>query len=477
MTVSAPSRSDAVARLSSAVIGGPAGRRVAAATGVFYAVPVLMVLAAVMLSFGVLQKQHCRAAGWSTPDQFWHVCYSDIPVLYSSAGLGGSPRPSLFDVIGAGTPSSLGQPPLTGAAMWLMSTLVDSSPSAAAPGRFFDLSAVVMAGLLLITVTAVALAAGQRRRWDAAHVALAPVLFTAALVSYDLLAVAFCATAILAWARRRPAVSGLFLGLAVASRPLTAVVAVAILGICVRSGRVRAWGILAGSAAGVWVVVRLVLFPSPFAALSSAWQTWRDSPPGYGSLWLVPSLVRDSSPVASGISYTGPVVSSAMATTLTILSLLIVALVTLLVALTTRHRPRLAHLALFATAGALLATKSLPVQAGLLLLPLVALAGLRWRDHLIWAGAEVAYFVGVWLYIAAGSDANKGLPAGFYLILLLVRRAAIAWLAVQALRAAVNPLLDPVRVPTDPAERDHGQDDPLAGVTADVPDALIVRLT
>ena len=65
--------------------------------------------------------------------------------------------------------------------------------------------------------------------------------------------------------------------------------------------------------------------------------------------------------------------------------------------------------------------KSLPVQSSLLLLPLIALAGLRWRDHLIWATTELAYFVGVWLYIAGASAPNRGLPAGFYLVLLLAR--------------------------------------------------------
>jgi hypothetical protein len=85
-------------------------------------------------------------------------------------------------------------------------------------------------------------------------------------------------------------------------------------------------------------------------------------------------------------------------------------------------------------AGALVLGTSLPVQVSLLLLPLVALAGLRWRDHLIWAGTEVVYFVGVWLYIAAQTEPNRGLPAGFYLVLLLARLAGIAWLGIQAVR-------------------------------------------
>ncbi|MBK8758401.1 MAG: hypothetical protein IPM08_15155 [Actinomycetales bacterium] len=36
--------------------------------------------------------------------------------------------------------------------------------------------------------------------------------------------------------------------------------------------------------------------------------------------------------------------------------------------------------------------QGLPVQASLWLVPLVALVGLRWRDHLWWAGAEALHF-------------------------------------------------------------------------------------
>ena len=42
------------------------------------------------------------------------------------------------------------------------------------------------------------------------------------------------------------------------------------------------------------------------------------------------------------------------------------------------------------------------------------------------------YFVAVWLYIGAQSDANRGLPAGFYLTALVVRLAGIAWLGLRA---------------------------------------------
>jgi len=197
VSLSSPSRSDPVARVASAIAGGPAGRRLLGGTGFWRALPVLVLMATLTMSFAVVAKQHCRAQGWSTPDQFWHVCYSDIPVLYGSENLGTADRPSLMEAIGG---EGLGQPPLSGALMWVVSGVVDAvshdaSPEAATieARRFFDVSAVLLGAVLIGSVVAIGLAVGRRRRWDAAHLALAPVLVSAGLVSYDLLAVGFVA--------------------------------------------------------------------------------------------------------------------------------------------------------------------------------------------------------------------------------------------------------------------------------------------
>jgi len=477
---SAPSRSDPVARVASGIVGGPAGRRLAPSLGFWRALPVLVLLATSIMAGAVLVKQHCRADGWTTPDQFWHACYSDIPVLYISEAMGTAQRPSLMDAVGT---QGLGQAPLAGAAMWVVSGVVNATSGAKGTyevpieaRRFFDVSAVVLAALLVAAVIAVAHTVGRRRRWDAAHLALSPALLASALISYELLAVACVAGLFWAWSRSRAILAGVFLGLAVCSQPVTAVLAFALLGLCLRAGRLRAGTTAVGVALATWVALRLILFPSPLGALGDSWQAWKASGPGYGSLWLVPSLLVQSRPRSAGLWYSGGVLGGPGSTMITLLGLALVAGVTVLLALTTHYRARLAHLALFSLAGGLLMVKSLPPQASLVLLPLIALAGLRWRDHLIWAGAELAYFVAVWLYIAASSEPNRGLPAGFYLVLVLLRCAAVGWLAAQAVLAARDPLRDPVRVPVDPAEESSQDDDPAGGVLDRTPDALVARV-
>jgi hypothetical protein len=474
-TMTRPTRSDPVLRAASAVIGGPAGRRLGPGRrrfgpggGTVWIAVLLSLLSVLALSLGVLQKEHCRAKGWTTPDQFWHLCYSDIPVLYGSAGLGGKDAPTLVRAVGK---DGLGQPPLAGAAMWLVSRAVDGK-AADASRVFFDLSAVVLVGLLAAAAVAVALAAG-RRPWDAAQVAAAPVLVTVGLISYDLLAVALMAFGLLAWSRRRPVIGGVLLGLAMATRPVTAAVLVAVLALAVRTGRTRPVVGFCLPALGVWLATRLLLIPGTTGGISDAFDTWRAAGPGYGSIWLTPSLLAQGKPLWARVWYTGGGLGAGASTVAVLMGLTVAALATVILGLSTNDRPRLAHLALFALAATLLVTKSLPVQAPLVLLPLMALAGLRWRDHLIWATTEATYFIGVWLYIAFNSDPNKGLPAGFYLILLLARVAGIGWVMAQAVRAMRDPELDPVRVPLDESP---GADDPLGGELDGAHDALVLRV-
>jgi len=456
--VAAPSVEDPVVRLASGVVGGPAGRRLSPSGGFWRAASVLVLLSVAMLAGAVVQKQHCRADGWSSPDMFWHACYSDIPVLYTSANLGGSDPIGPLDALRS---ADLGQPPLAGLAMWIVSVLVGGSDSPQGPRAFFDLSAAALTIALVVAVAATSLAAGRRRSWDAAHVALAPVIVTAGLLSYQLLGVALVALALLAWSRGRPLAAGLLLGAAICTVPAAAVLVVPVLALAVRARSVRPALTTAATAGAVWMGVRLLAYPNLDGGIPATWAAWRDASPGYGSLWLVPSLLEQGRPPRARIWVGLHAMSASAATVATLLGLTAVVVATCVLAFTTRRRPRLAHVALVAVAGTLVVLKALPVQSSLLLLPLIALAGLRWRDHLLWATTELAHFVGVWLFIAAAAKPDRGLPAGFYLVLLSARLAGIAWLAVQAWRQAVDPGLDPVRTPVDGA---HGEEDPLAGL-------------
>ncbi|MFI7585990.1 hypothetical protein ACIB24_02805 [Spongisporangium articulatum] len=447
----------------------------------------LVLLAAVVLTGGLVAKQHCRAQGWSNPDQFWHVCYSDNAVLFSSQDLGSDlARPSLSEAVGG---DGLGQPPLASAAMWVVSAFV---PHDGVRGQreFFDLSAAVLLVALGVGVAAIAVTTRRLRgptgAWDAAHLALSPVVFTAGLLSYTLLAVALLALAFWSWHRRHPGWAGVWLGLAVAAAPSLAVVVLALAVLAVRT----TWPTprAAGTAFVTWLVARLLLVAGLGAGLLASFNAWRTGAVGYGSVWLLPQLLANAKPqpagtlpgriltsLFGGLFTMGPVAPGVAATLCVLVTGLLLALV---VRVTAVHLPpagapvdgalvddahpallspppaaggsgtdpadvvhlpepppaAFAPLALAMLCVVLVAATSLPVQTSLLLLPLIALSGLAWRDHLLWAATECVYFVGVWMFIAAESDPSKGLPASIYVFLLVARLAGIAWIGGQALR-------------------------------------------
>ena len=131
------------------------------------------------------------------------------------------------------------------------------------------------------------------------------------------------------------------------------------------------------------------------------------------------------------------------------------------------RRPGVAEVGLVMVAIVVCTGKSFPVQASLWLVPLVALVGLRWRDHLIWAGAEALHFGGVWLYLAGISVPDRGLPSGWYMVVLLLRLLGIGWLVLQTwwlVRDRMPRMISPEET------------DPLAGPLTDAPDAMRVRI-
>jgi uncharacterized membrane protein len=465
--VVAPTREDPVARLASAVVGGPAGARVRPGRhGWWTAARVLVVLSMVVLMLGVVEKQHCRAQGWTSPDQFFHACYSDLPLVYETSGLAQGSVPYVDSASG----QYLAQPVLTGLTMWAVGKVAPSSHQLVPRDRwYFDVSTLVIAVLVGLLVAITVASAGRRRPWDAALVALSPLIALSALVSMDLLGVALAAGGLLAWGRRRPVLAGLLLGLAVTARTYPVLLVLVLAMLAARTGRWREW--ITTAVAGIVTVVAVVL---PWAVLNldgvrATYRTWSATGAGYGSLWLLTQTVpSDPRPRWVGALGWNPVtLSPGAVTTLALLGVAAALVVALLMALAGDRRPRVAQVAFVVVAIVVLTGKAWPVQASLWLLPLAALARPRWRDHLVWVSCEAVYFVGVWLYLASGSQPSRALPGSWYSLLVLVRAAGLLWLVVQVVRDARRPRRDVVRT--------AGEDDPLGGPFEHADDALVVR--
>ncbi len=520
----APTRIDPVAASASEIIGGPLGRYAAVARRAGRsawqpAAAVLVGLSSLTVALGVLQKGHCLTKGWSNPDQFWHACYSDLPV---SAGIGHS----LPYLPGA---AHLDQPLISGLVMWLVGLAVPDGSALVRQQWYFGLWAVLVT-VIVMALVAVTAASVPRAPWRAAHVALSPVLVLAGLVSVDLLGILLASVALWAWGRNKIVLAGLVMGLAISARSYPLVLLVAIGLLAVRSGRVRAWAVMAGTALVAWLVVSLPFLILNADALLSTYRTWWRGAAGYGSLWMVSglwgrtlppgagtilvilsclvavvvgalfALIIDRYPTVAEISLFmlvivasygsvwlarglwGHALAQGAVTTLVILGWLAALLVGAFFALGTDRRPTVAEVSLVMLVIVVVTGKSIPVQAGLWLLPLIALVGLKWRDHLIWAGFEATYFVGVWLYIAGQAKPDRGLPSQFYSLLTVLRVAAWIYLLVQVWRVASSrdqvAVLDPADESADLVDlaRDN-EVDSLAGPMAGAPDQVLVRIS
>jgi uncharacterized membrane protein len=426
------------------------------------AVVPLVVATAATMALSVAERSHCIQKGWVGSDQFWHACFSDLPALYQ---LGNLDEGLAAYVAGSGARSD--HPVLTGSVMAWVGGLVPDGSFLDQTRWYFALWAL-LGTVLAVAVVYLTAASRPLHATNAAQIAFSPVLVLTAKQSPDLFGVALASAGIWAWSRRRPVAAGVLLGLGVAARtyPLLILLALVLLGL--RSGRLGAVRRTLGAAAAAVAVVLLpFLLSLNWTAILRTYQVWWDSAAGLGSPWMVPQLVGYQLPTGA-------------TTLLALVGLVVAVAVGAVFALSTERRPSVAEVAFVLVAVALLTGKAFPVQASLWLLPLLALCGLRWRDHLLWAGAEALHFVMVWLYVGGLSKPDRGLPPGWYAVFLTLRCAAVAYLVWRVWRtaAAREPLADSDETPDqERADRpDDAEPDELAGDFAGAEDRLLVRL-
>jgi uncharacterized membrane protein len=392
-------------------------------------------LAALPVLAAVWRQGPCLERGWGGQEPFWRFCYSDLAVgLQASGAERGIGAWFTGDV-------PLEHPPLTGAFVSLLAGL--------GPGQgVLPTQRWVLGVWAVLAVAALVLMAGWvrstpgRRDADALHVVLAPVAALTLLLSPDLLGVVLATGGLWAWSRRHPVLAGVLLGAGVMARTYPALLLVVVALHAWRTGRERELLPVGAGAVGAAAVVAVPLLLTSPSTLTRAWSASFDNAAGLGSAWYLPTL--------AGGAWPSP--------TLTVVSVLGVALAVVLAGVLVLGAPRtppLAAVALMVVAVVLVTGRSFPVQASLWLVPLVAMAGVRWRDHLVWALAEGVHFVAIWLYLGGLQDANRSLPPGWYAAALLLRVAAVGFLAVRAWQVATQPSRDdesPRRDGPEPAE-------------------------
>ncbi|MDQ3763462.1 MAG: glycosyltransferase 87 family protein [Actinomycetota bacterium] len=483
-----PSWTDPVPALASRIVGGPLGRHAVLGRHWFWTpLRVVLLFATITLAFGWLAKAPCLqtyrdSAGalevdWRDGRQYRAMCYSDTVPLYTAErldqpGMAGFPYATSW-IEHQGEPDEqvryMEYPVLTGMYQWVAAKLAQTWVAVADSGAdgwlptsapaivHFNISAVGLTAAWLVTVWAL-VRLSRRRPWDAALAALSPLVVVHAFTNFDALATALATTGLLAWARRRPVLAGVLLGLGAATKFYPLFLLGPILLLCLRAGRLRA-GLQATAAAAVaWAVVNLpiaVLFPAGWAEF---FQLNRRRGADPDTLYTVVSTFTGWS------GFDGVLQPGQSPTTLNLVSatLFLLACVAIgWVALAAPRRPRLAQLCFLVMCSFLLVNKVWSPQYSLWLVPLAVLAIPRWKpvlawmvvDALVWA-PRMAYYLG---------PDQKGLPIEPFLGAVLVRDVAVLLLMALVLRDIWRPDHDPVRV--------AGDDDPHGGVFDGVPDA------
>jgi uncharacterized membrane protein len=317
----------------------------------------------------------------------------------------------------------------------------------------------VNAALLMVcaAVIAVCVARTHRRRpWDGLLVALAPAFALTATINWDLLAVALTAAAMLMWSRSRPVAFGVLLGLATAAKLYPVFLLGPLLVLCWRADRWREFLQATGGAVIAWLVVNLPVMLFAFRGWSKFYTFSHDRGVDFGSFWLIWAQ-NSSNPPSTDFVNTS-------ATVLVVLCFLGIAALTF----TAPRRPRFAQLAFLMVAAFILTNKVYSPQYVLWLVPLAVLARPKWRDFLIWQACEVAYFLGIWMYLAytTSGDAHKGLPTHGYHWVIVLHLVGTLYLCAVVVRDILMPERDVVRR--------SGDDDPSGGVLDGAEDAFVL---
>lgn len=316
-------------------------------------------LAAVFsFAVGLWQKWPCHSAGWPYQREliFGQRCYSDLPVLFTDRGLAEGFFPYA-------TERSFEYPVITGYVADLTARLSST------PQQYFLINVAFLLVCTLVTVWATVKFTG--RIAAGVIVGLSPALMFTGTINWDMLPVMFVALAMLAWAREKPELAGLAVGLGAAAKLYPAFLLLAFLLV----SRQR-FVIAAFTAIISWLAVNLPVMAFYPDGWMEFWRLNSDRPADFGSVWYALQLL--GYPV-DNLNEVGIVLFG--------LSLVAIAL----------FAPRRIEILMLLTMTAFLVTnKVYSPQYVLWLLPLVVVAGTPLFMILIWQAAEVAYWWSVW---------------------------------------------------------------------------------
>jgi uncharacterized membrane protein len=427
---------------------------------------VILAMTTVVLAFAWIKQEPCAGGDWSGSKQYTHFCYSDSVPLFGAHDLDTGAVPYLE--------SAVEYPILTGAFMYGAAQLAQIYDAASLNNglvpdmpevyTYYSVTALLLSLCALAIAWAVYHLAG-RRPWDAAMVALSPLLFVHAFTNWDLWAVAWASAGLLAWSRRWPVLAGILIGLGVAAKLYPVLFLGVLFLLCLRAGRLRDWAKTTLATVLTWTAVNLPVALEAPENWSLFFRLNQDRTADPDSLWRIIEHISGS----TGATLFDPVLAPGQAPSgLNLAVALATAAVcagVAFVALRAPVRPRLPQLLFLLVAGFLLVNKVWSPQFSLWLLPLAVLARPEWRLLLAWQAAE-AFLWGPRLLWYLGVD-NNGIRIEWFFLAVGIRDVLVIALMLYVLRDLWDPRWDIVRR--------SGMDDPAGGVLDGAPDVFTLH--
>ena len=355
---------------------------------------VVILLLAAVISF--LKFNHCRVNDWASPDNYVHACYTDIPALFSERSLDTNTFPYLSPT------NSIEYPPVIGLGNWLISFI---TPSENSFRSFFDINALIIIVLFFISAIIV-------RKISPTYqyiFPLAPAVIASLFINWDMWAVVSTLLAIYYFDKKKYEVSGIWLGVSIATKffPIVLLLPVAI--IFYRSSQIQLFYRYLFTTALFWSAINI---PIALIHFDGWWRFFKlnlERGADFGSIWFALSLLDVNVPYLDLIY---PLISIGFFIGLAFYLLKLAKL------------PNLAAVALFALVIFTTVSKVYSPQYILWLTPLAVIA-LQNRKQLpvfwFWQATEITYHLAIWQYLALFSDAQFGLPAGGYALATLLR--------------------------------------------------------
>ena len=357
------------------------------------------VFTSALLSF--LKFNHCRLNDWTSPDNYIHACYTDIPALFSERGLDTNTFPF------SSATNSIEYPPIIGLGNWLISFI---TPNTNSHRWFFDIN------ILLITILFFGCALIVRKMQPQLTYLFifAPAVIASLFINWDIWAVVTALLAIYYFDQKKYEPSAIWLGVSIATKFFPIVLLLPIAVIFYRNKKVRELFRYLSTTFIIWAAFNLPIMLTYFDGWWRFYKLNLERSADFGSIWYGLDLLNIDSPSLNLIYL--------------LLSIGLFAGFTFYL-IKLKKTPKLAQVALFSVVIFTTVGKVYSPQFVLWLTPLAVIALTNSRQQItfwLWQATEIIYHLAIWQYLALFTGAQFGLPAGGYVISIALRVVGIS---------------------------------------------------